>query len=84
MLLIAAQPRCNKPVTSSIVIQPGTAHMLDAAQLREMAARTLALAMQAKDERLLEQLCVRAGDYLDQAGLLEAAKPLAIDAEKKN
>jgi hypothetical protein len=84
MPLIAAQPRCNKSVISSIVIQPGTAHMLDAAQLREMAARMLALAMQAKDDQLLEQLCVRAGEYLDQAGLLEAAKPPAIKAEKKN
>jgi hypothetical protein len=41
--------------------------MPDEAQLRELAARMLALAMQAKDQDLLEWLCIRAGDYLDQA-----------------
>jgi hypothetical protein len=41
--------------------------MPDAAQLRELAARMLALAMDAKDQQLLERLCVRASDYLDQA-----------------
>jgi hypothetical protein len=41
--------------------------MPDAAQLREWAARILALATDAEDRQLLECLCIRAGEYLDQA-----------------
>jgi hypothetical protein len=55
--------------------------MNTAEQLRELAARLLALAMNAKDQDLLERLCVRAGECLDQAGLLEAGQ--AADFEKK-
>jgi hypothetical protein len=55
--------------------------MPDGAQLRELAARMLAV---AKDQQLLERLCVRASEYLDQAGVLEAAQPPATDTEKKN
>jgi hypothetical protein len=51
--------------------------MPDAAQLRDLAARMLALAMNAEDQRWLEQLCVRAGEYLDQATALESAAPQA-------
>jgi hypothetical protein len=58
--------------------------MPDAAQLRELAARMLALATDAADQQLLEWLCIRAGEYLDQAGVLEAAQPPATDAEKKD
>jgi hypothetical protein len=43
----------------------------------------LALALVAKDQHLLERLCVRAGEYLDQAMTLESAAPPAADAEKK-
>jgi hypothetical protein len=43
----------------------------------------LALAMQVKDPQLLEQLCVRAGEYLDQAGQLETAQQPATDPEQK-
>jgi hypothetical protein len=57
--------------------------MPDAAHLREMAAHMLALAMGTEDEQLLERLCVRAGEYLDQAGLLEAAQRPATNADKK-
>lgn len=57
--------------------------MSDAAHLREMAAHMLALAMGTEDQHLLERLCVRAGEYLDQAGLLDAAQCPAIDADKK-
>ena len=52
--------------------------MPDAAHLREMAAHMLALAMGTEDEQLLERLCVRAGEYLDQAGLIDAAQCPAI------
>ena len=51
--------------------------MPDEAQLRELAARMLALAMQAKDQDLLEWLCIRACDYLDQATGLEPTPPQA-------
>ena len=54
--------------------------MPDAAQLRELAARMLALALDAKDQQLLERLCVGASDYLDQAIALEAAQPPSADA----
>jgi hypothetical protein len=40
----------------------------------------LALALDAKDQQLLERLCVRASDYLDQAIALEAAQPPSADA----
>jgi hypothetical protein len=52
-------------------------------QLRDLATRMLALAMQVKDQQLLEQLCARAGEYLDQAGQLETAQQPATDTEKK-
>ena len=52
-------------------------------QLRDLATRMLALAMQVKDPQLLEQLCVRAGEYLDQAGQLETAQQPATDTEQK-
>ena len=52
------KPRID--VTFCCVVMP------DAAQLSELAARMLAFAMQAKDQDLLEWLCIRAGDYLDQ------------------
>jgi hypothetical protein len=55
--------------------------MPDAAQLRELAARMLALALDAKDQQLLERLCVRASDYLEQARMLEATQPPATDAD---
>jgi hypothetical protein len=58
--------------------------MPDAVQLREMAARMLALAMEANDRQLLEWLCVRACEYLDQAGLLDSAQQPLTDAEKKD
>jgi hypothetical protein len=60
-----------------------TGAMLDAAHLRDLAARMLALAVGAKDQPLREWLCIRAGDYLDQARVLEAAKPPAAGVEKK-
>jgi hypothetical protein len=44
-----------------------------AAELRDLAARMLALAMGAKDQRLLEWLVIRASEYLDQAMAIEAA-----------
>ena len=58
--------------------------MLDAAQLRELAARVFALAMHAKDQNLLEQLCVRAGEYLDQAMAIETAQRPATNAKAKH
>jgi hypothetical protein len=51
----------------------GVGPMPDASHLRDLAARMLALALTAKDQRLLEWLSVRAGEYLDQAAALEAA-----------
>jgi hypothetical protein len=57
--------------------------MPDAIRLRELATCMLALALVAKDQHLLERLCVRAGEYLDQAMALESAAPPATDAEKK-
>jgi hypothetical protein len=44
----------------------------------------LALAMEANDRQLLEWLCVRACEYLDQAGLLDSAQQPLADAEKKD
>ena len=49
--------------------------MPDASELRDLAARMLWLATAAKDQHLLEWLCIRAGDYLDQATTLESAAP---------
>ena len=58
--------------------------MPTATELRELAARMLALAMNANDQQMLESLCTRAGEYLDQAAALEAAAKLRGDpAEKK-
>jgi hypothetical protein len=57
--------------------------MPDAAQLRDLAARMLALAVDAKNQQLREWLCIRAGDYLDQARVLEAAQLSAAGVEKK-
>lgn len=58
--------------------------MSDTAQLRDLAARLLALAMDTQDQHLLERLCVRAGEYLDQAIALEATVSPAANAEKKD
>jgi hypothetical protein len=62
--------------------------MSSAAYLRELAARMLAAAMSVKDQNLLEQLAIRAGEYLDRATELEAATPQigetqSDDPEKK-
>jgi hypothetical protein len=56
------------------LVRSRDAAQFTAEQLRELAARLLALAMEAQDKDLLERLCVRAGEYLDQAGLLEPDK----------
>ena len=58
--------------------------MLDPAQLRQLAARMFAAAMTAKDQHLLEWLCIRAGEYLDQASALETAQSPIADAQKKD
>jgi hypothetical protein len=58
--------------------------MPDAAQLRDLAARMLALAMDVKNQQFRERLCVRASEYFDQAEALEAAGASATDAEKEN
>ena len=60
--------------------------MPDATELRELAARMLALALasEAKDANLLEWLCIRAGEYLDHATALDAPPPAAVDAEEKD
>lgn len=57
--------------------------MPDAAQLRQQAAYLFATALATKDQSLLERLCIRAGQYLDQANTLEAAQPPVADAKKK-
>jgi hypothetical protein len=57
--------------------------MPDAAPLRDLAARMLALAMNADGQQWLERFCVRASEYFDQAEVLEAAQQHATDAEKK-
>jgi hypothetical protein len=46
----------------------------------EWAARTFALAIDAKDQRLIARLCAEACEYVDQAGLLEAAQHQVADA----
>jgi hypothetical protein len=43
----------------------------------EWAARTFALAIDAKDQRLIARLCAEACEYVDQAG---AAQHQAADA----
>jgi hypothetical protein len=47
--------------------------MPDAKRLRDIAARMLAVAVDAKDQKFQELLSKRAGEYLDQAAVLEAA-----------
>lgn len=49
--------------------------MPNASQLRELATQMLALAITTTDQQWLERLCVRAGDYLDQATALESPAP---------
>jgi hypothetical protein len=58
--------------------------MPDAAEPRELAACMLAVALasEAKDPNLLEWLCVRAGEYLDQATALESATPAVQQAQQ--
>jgi DNA-binding winged helix-turn-helix (wHTH) protein len=56
---------------------------MNAAQLRELAVRMLAVAMNAKDQQLLDWLCKHAGEYLDKADLLEVAQRPINNAEKK-
>jgi hypothetical protein len=58
--------------------------MQDAAQLRQLATCMFATAMATKDQSLVESLCIRACEYLDQASALEAAQPsIPEDDEKK-
>jgi hypothetical protein len=47
--------------------------MPDVKRLRDIAARMLAVAVDAKDQKVQELLSKRAGEHLDQAGVLEAA-----------
>jgi hypothetical protein len=56
---------------------------MNAAQLRELAVRMLAVAMNAKDQQLLDWLCKHAGEYLDKADLLEVAQLPINKAGKK-
>jgi hypothetical protein len=49
--------------------------MPDSAQLRRLAAQMFAVAMTTKDHDFFERLCIRAGEYLDQASALETAQP---------
>lgn len=58
--------------------------MPDAAQSRELAAHMLTLAMNTTDQHWLEQLCVRACEYLDWATALEATALPVTSVEKKN
>ena len=74
----------NDSWTLDVGSLPGRGPIPDAAQLRELAAHVLALAITVKDPQLVERLCVRAVEYLDQAGALEAAQASAADAEQKN
>ena len=46
--------------------------MPNAAELRELAAPTFALAIDVKDQRLIARLRAEACEYVDQAGLLQA------------
>jgi hypothetical protein len=56
---------------------------MNAAQLRGLAVRMLAIAMNAKDQQLLDWLCKHAGEYLDKADLLEVTQRPSNNAEKK-
>jgi hypothetical protein len=47
--------------------------MAEPENLRQLAERILALAMTTEDKELAQLLTTRAGEYLDQAGALEAA-----------
>ena len=49
-------------------------------ELRELAARAFALAINAKDRRIIARLYAEAWDYIDQAGSLEATQHEAADA----
>ena len=51
----------------------GVRTMPDATRLRDIAARMLAVAVDAKDQKVQELLSKRAGECLDQAAVLEAA-----------
>ena len=57
--------------------------MPDAERLRQLAARMFAAALATTDQNLIEWLCMRAGEYLDQAGTLEITQLLIANAEKK-
>jgi hypothetical protein len=48
--------------------------MADPEQLRKMAERLLAVAIQGPDEEIARELTARASEYLDQAAALEAAQ----------
>jgi hypothetical protein len=67
--------RRNESIWPTLAQQPGRWAMPNAAEFRELASRLLAfaLAMNTNDENVFEWLCVRAGEYLDQAAALEAA-----------
>ena len=54
--------------------------MPNAEELRELAARAFALAINATDQRIIARLYAEACEYVDQAGLLEAAQHQAADA----
>jgi len=56
--------------------------MANPEQLRRMAERLLAGAMQNPDKQIAHELTARASEYLDQAAALEAARP-ASDAPEK-
>ena len=54
--------------------------MPNAEELRELAARAFALAINAKDQRIVARLYAEAWDYINQAGSLEATQHEAADA----
>jgi hypothetical protein len=49
--------------------------MVKAEHLRLAARRSLARAVRTEETEVVERLVVRAGEYLDQAAALEAARP---------
>jgi hypothetical protein len=55
--------------------------MAGSEELRRMAERLLAAAMQSPDRQIAHELTARASEYLDQASALEAGRPAPKTAE---